>query len=278
MSYSLHNKRMSTGITILNASYGAGATVEDVTSQVTSHIKDGKLNLPVSLSSLNITDPAPGQPKQLTVSYTINNGSTNSKIVSDGSTLSIDAPPQTVASGLTITKAEYGYSGNYTDVTDAIQSYVSDGSISLTVSPSSAGIPDPNPNKKKNLKVVYTLNGSKNSETIDDGSKFVLSAPPLDAPGTKTPKQKLLSGAFSITSSIGYFITLFTLLLNLFACVRISLNWFNTIVPGVVIGIFPYSFFWAVLPTLFFRRCVFSMNALTDAVKNPIGGLYLQYV
>ena len=269
---------MSTGITILNASYGAGSATEDVTSQVTSHIKEGKLNLPVSASSLNVTDPAPGQSKQLIVSYTINNGSTNSKTVSEGSTLMIDAPPQTVASGLTITKAEYGYAGNYTDVTDAIQSYVSDGSISLTVSPSTAGIPDPNPNKKKSLKVTYTLNGSKNSETIDDGAKFVLSAPPLDAPAGKSPKQHVLSGMGSIMSGIGYFMTTFIYLLNIFACVRISLNWFNTIIPGLAIGFLPFSFFWIVLPILFARRIVFGTNALTDYVKNPIGGIYLQYV
>jgi hypothetical protein len=88
---------MSTGITIVNASYGSGSSTVDVTSTVTSHIKDGELNISVSASSLNVTDPAPGQPKQLTVSYTINNGSTNSKTVTEGNTLHITAHGQKTA-------------------------------------------------------------------------------------------------------------------------------------------------------------------------------------
>ena len=269
---------MSTGITIVSASYGSGSSTTDVTSVVTSHIKDGELNLLVSASSLNVTDPAPGQPKQLTVSYTINSGSTNSKTVSDGNTLHITAPGQKVADGLVITKAEYGYAGNYTDVTDAIRSYVSNGSIDLKVGPSTAGIPDPNPAKKKSLKVTYTLNGSSNTETIDDGKKFTLSAPPLDGPPTKTPRQHALTWLGMLGVNFGYFVMTVTYLLNLIACSRISLNWFNTVTFGFFIGLIPLSYFHIVLPALIFRRLFFSTNALTDAVKSPIGGWYLQYI
>jgi hypothetical protein len=261
---------MSTGITIVNASYGSGSSTVDVTSTVTSHIKDGELNISVSASSLNVTDPAPGQPKQLTVSYTINNGSTNSKTVTEGNTLHITAPGQKTADGLIITKAEYGYTGNYTDVTDAIQSYVSNGAIDLKVGPSTAGIPDPNPSKKKSLKVTYTLNGSSNTETIDDGKKFTLSAPPLDAPPTKTPRQHALSAMGIVAINFGYFVTTFMYLLNLFACCRVSFNWLNTLIPGFFIGLLPFSYLWSVLPILFIRRIVFDMDALTTAIKNPL--------
>lgn len=261
---------MSTGITIVNASYGSGSSTVDVTSTVTSHIKDGELNISVSASSLNVTDPAPGQPKQLTVSYTINNGSTNSKTVTEGNTLHITAPGQKTADGLIITKAEYGYTGNYTDVTDAIQSYVSNGAIDLKVGPSTAGIPDPNPSKKKSLKVTYTLNGSSNTETIDDGKKFTLSAPPLDAPPTKTPRQHALSAMGIVAINFGYFVSTFVYLLNLFACCRISFNWLNTLIPGFFIGLLPFSYLWSVLPILFIRRILFDMDALTSAIKNPL--------
>ena len=259
---------MSTGITIVSASYGSGSATTDVTSIVTSHIKDGELNLLVSASSLNVTDPAPGQPKQLTVSYTINSGSTNSKTVTEGNTLHIIAPGQQTADGLVITKAEYGYAGNYTDVTDAIQSYVSNGSISLTVGPSTAGIPDPNPSKKKSLKVTYTLNGSSNSETIDDGKKFTLSAPPLDAPSTKTPRQHALTGMGILAINFGYFISTFVILLNIFACCRISLNYFNSFIVGFLVGLLPFSYFWAVLPVLFARSLLVGAPILTEAIKN----------
>jgi len=262
---------MSTGITIVSASYGSGTSTVDVTSTVTSHIKDGELNIPVSASSLNVTDPAPGQPKQLIVSYTINNGSTNSKTVTEGNTLHITAPGQKTADGLVITKAEYGYTGNYTDVTNAIQSYVSNGSIDLTVGPSTAGIPDPNPSKKKSLKVTYTLNGSSNTETIDDGKKFTLSAPPLDAPSTKTPRQHALTGMGIVAINFGYFVTTFLFLLNLFACCRISINWFNTVIPGFFIGLMPFSYLWAMLPLVFAGRIILQTNVLTtETLKNPL--------
>lgn len=269
---------MSTGITIVSASYGSGSATTDVTSTVTSHIKDGELNILVSANSLNVTDPAPGQPKQLTVSYTINSGSTNSKTVTEGNTLHITAPGQKTADGLVITKAEYGYTGNYTDVTDAIQTYVSNGSINLTVGPSTAGVPDPNPAKKKNLKVTYTLNGSSNTETIDDGKKFTLSAPPLDAPSTKTPHQSATGAMGMIIGNLGYFVLVFVALLNLIACCRVSLNWFGTIIVGFVVGLAPISYIWAVLPLLFLRRIVLTSNALTDGIHAPIGGWFLQYI
>lgn len=269
---------MSTGITIVSAEYGIVPEMIDVTSQVTSHIKDGELNLLVSPASLNVTDPAAGKPnKILNVSYTINSGSTNTKSVTEGNTLHIIAPGQKTADGLVITKAEYGYAGNYTDVTDAIQTHVSNGSIDLTVGPSSAGIPDPNPAKKKSLKVTYTLNGSSNTETIDDNKKFTLSAPPLDAPSTKTPRQTATGAMGMIIGNIGYFVTTFIILLNLIACCRVSLNWFNTVVIGFVVGLAPLSYVWAVLPLLFLRRMIFTSNALTDRIHSPIGGWFLQY-
>ena len=263
----------------MSAQYGIVPEMIDVTSQVTSHIKDGELNLLVSPASLNVSDPAAGKPnKTLNVSYTINNGSTNTKTVTEGNTLHIIAPGQKTADGLVITKAEYGYTSNYTDVTDAIQSYVSNGSIDLKVGPSTAGIPDPNPAKKKSLKVTYTLNGSSNTETIDDGKMFKLSAPPLDAPSTKTPHQSATGAMGMIVINFGYFISIFLILINIIACCRVSLAWFGTVVIGFVVGLAPFSYLWGVLPALFFRRLFFSANALSDAVKNPIGGLYLQYI
>ena len=174
---------MATGIKITKATYGAGTKTVDVKAAVSSHIKDGELNLVVSPDSLGVEDPAPGQTKQLTVSYTINGGDTNVKSAYDNEAIILSAPSARVASGLDIVKAQYGYAGNMTDVTDAIRNYISNGLIKLKVSPSTVGIPDPNPNKQKVLEVDYTLNGAKNSETIKDNSMFHVSAPPADSPG-----------------------------------------------------------------------------------------------
>ena len=269
------------GIKVTSATYSlpSGSSSVDVTNAVNSSIKEGHLVIPsISAAALNVTDPAPGQPKVLQVTYTINGGSSLTKSVNDGDYLEINAPPQRIASGLEIKKAEYGYTGNYTDVTDAVQNYLSDGTISLTVGFKNVGIPDPNPNKQKNLKVRYSINGAEGSQTVKDGEVFKISAPAIDAPSGKSPKEHVLTVAGALLSGISYFMLTFFHLLNFFACTRVSLNWFNTIIPGVAVGVFPLSFFWIVLPVLFFRRIVFSTNALTDYIKNPIGGYYLQYI
>lgn len=199
---------MATGIKITKATYGAGSKLVDVKGAVSSHIKEGELNLVVSADSLGVEDPAPGQTKQLTVSYTINDGDTNVKSAYDNEAIIISAPPARVASGLDIVKAQYGYPGNMTDVTDAIRNYISNGLIKLKVSPSAVGIPDPNPNKQKTLEVDYTLNGSKNSESIKDNSMFHVSAPPASSPsgdGTSIGTQIGWAIAYAIMYSF-YFI------------------------------------------------------------------------
>ena len=197
---------MSTGLTILSARYGVGSTTVDVKSAVSSHVKDGNVSLVVTPSSLGVEDPAPGQLKTLTVEYSINGGSSNSDSVKDGDYLKIDAPPERDASGLQITKAEYGYSGNFADVTDAIQNHVSNGSINITVSPSTAGIPDPNPAKPKMLKVDVTINGAATSYSIPDGKKFKLSAPAKNRDANAPVGDSVASIGSTFTSAITKFI------------------------------------------------------------------------
>ena len=209
---------MSSGVTILSARYGVGTSTVDVKSALSSQTKDGKINLVVSPSSLNVDDPAPGQIKTLTAEYSINGGSSNTESIKDGNYLKIDAPPERVASGLQIVKAEYGYQDNFADVTDAIQNYVSNGSISITVSPSTVGIPDPNPSKPKFLKVDATINGATSNYTIADGKKFTLSAPALDT-GATVPVRQTVASIYSTVWS-----ATLSLVFHMF--------WFSTIFLG----------------------------------------------
>ena len=191
---------MSTGISVQSATYGVGNSQTDVTGTVAGMIKDGLLNVPVSASALNVTDPAPGQLKMLVIKYTINSGATNITSEKDGGVITINAPPQRTASGLQIKKAEYGIPGTLQDVTDAVQNQVSsDGSIKLKVGFKELGLPDPDPTKKKSLFVEYTLNGSVNEGQFSDGEYFKLNAPSTDAPNNKTPTQN----TFSFLGKIG---------------------------------------------------------------------------
>jgi hypothetical protein len=167
------------GISIKTATYGVGSTTVDVKAAVSAQVKDGVVNFTVSPTTLN-ADPAPDQLKTLNVSYTINGGAKNTQSLKDGSQFLIDAPPARTASGLQITKAQYGYTGNLTDVTNALQDLIKNGSINVKVSPSAVGLPDPNPNKKKALEVDYTINGAPNTLIVMDGDTFAVSAPPAE--------------------------------------------------------------------------------------------------
>lgn len=205
------------GIKITKALYGSGSTTVDVTKSVMSHMRDGAINLVVTPDALNVPDPAPGQQKTLDVSYVINNGKQMNQSIKDNELLMISAPPERLATGLQITKAEYGYAGNWTDVTDAIQNHVRDGTIKITVGPKSAGIPDPNPNKQKSLAVEYTVNGSPNTVELVDGKTLNISAPPLDSADPTTPsgyvKQLVgivFSNIFVFLGMLLYTISMFT--------------------------------------------------------------------
>lgn len=201
---------MSTGLTIQKATYGNGTSTVDVTGAVSKKVKDGVLNFTVSPTSLGIEDPAPGQLKTIDISYTINDGSKNDLSKKDNDLVFIDAPPARDASGLQIVKAEYGYPGNWTEVTDAVQNLMSsNNSIDLKVGFKELGLPDPNPNKQKQLKVDYTLNGSSSTQTLKDGERFKLSAPPREGSDGKTPSQHVNSILWSLFAGASKFIGMF---------------------------------------------------------------------
>jgi hypothetical protein len=250
---------MSTGISVVQASYGVGTTSTDVTKTVASLVKDGSLRFTVSPTALNVADPAPGQLKTLTLTYTINGGSNNTSTTTDSNVVSIDAPPATTASGLQIIKAEYGYSGNYTDVTDAIQNQVSNGSINITVGFNSVGIPDPNPNKQKELKVEYTLNGRKTSETLKDGRNFKLSAPPAEARSNTTPSQTVGSIMGMLFKAVAYFFGMFLYTLSIFTAIAYGNQFISPMLWGALAFFIPFYSFWA-LPIITFIVRLFSSD------------------
>lgn len=249
------------GIKILKASYGTGTTTVDVTKAVSSHIKDGILNLTVTPDSLNVSDPAPNQLKSLDVSYTINNGSSMSQTVKDNEILMISAPPERKATGLRITKAEYGYPGNLTDVTDAIQNHIKNGSINIKVSPSTVGVPDPNPNKVKTLSIQYEINGAPNSTDVSDGSSLKISAPPEELPDNRTPIQHAVSFFGTIYNAVSIFLGMFLFTLSLYACMDLSIpTGFPQIALGAIGFLLPGVAFWGLPWLIFFRRLIYTTD------------------
>jgi hypothetical protein len=257
---------MSTGLSVSKATYGAGSTTVDVTSAVSSKIKDGVLNFTVSPSSFNVEDPAPGQIKQVEISYTVNGGSTNSVTKKDGDLVSIDAPPVRMASGLQITKAEYGYSGNYTDVTNAVQDLMkSDGSINLKVGFKEVGLPDPNPNKQKQLNVEYTINGSPTKDTFKDGETFKISAP---AKEDTSNKQKLGDSvnSFFFTLFLGAlkFCGVFLYAISVFTAYEYGNYFIHPYFWGAIAFFLPFFSFWG-LPFITFAVRLFRPTDIVPA-------------
>jgi hypothetical protein len=254
---------MSTGINIKSASYGVGSTNVDVTSEVSSKILDGALNLPVTASALGVDDPAPGQLKTLTIQYSINGGNINSIVEKDGGTAIISAPSERVASGLQITKAEYGYPGNYQDVTDAVQNYLkSDGSVNFKVGFKEVGLPDPNPAKQKQLNVEYTVNGSKNTKTLKDGETWKMSAPP-NVSNKKTKATDFVTSVIgSLISGVFRFVGLYIFFLSMYTVVEYGVSFnarFGKNISEILwyaIGLIPFSSLW-LLPTINFFLILF---------------------
>lgn len=250
---------MSTGISISKASYGLGTQTTDVTTAVSSHIQDGKMNFTVTPAALNTEDPSPGQTKTLTITYSINGGSSNTMSVTDGNLVSLNAPPAQSATGLEIQKAEYGYTGNFTDVTDALQAYISNGSIDVVVGFKAMGIPDPNPAKQKTLTVDYTINGAKNSANIVDGKHFKVSAPSIVSPDNKTPSQHVMTAMSILFKNTAYFIGVYLQTLSVFSAYDFGQTFISPILWGGIAFFIPFFSFWA-LPIMIFWIRLFSSS------------------
>lgn len=249
------------GIKITKALYGTGTTTVDVTKSVLSHVKDGVINLTITPDSLAITDPAPGQQKSLDIAYTINGGKEMQQMIKDNEILMISAPPERRATGLQITKAEYGYVGNFTDVTDAIQNYVTNGSINIKVGPSTVGIPDPNPNKLKTLSVEYTINGYPSTSQVTDGKMLNISAPPVDEVDNKNPSQHAMSVFSMVYMAIGKFLAMFLYTLSIYACMDLSVSTgFPELALGAIGVVLPYVAFWGLPWIFFFRRLIYTTD------------------
>ena len=240
------------GIVVSSATYGSTSSSVDVTKVVSNAVKNGVLSINnVSPSTLDVEDPAPKDPKTLNVSYSINGGSTQSTSVRDGDNLFVNAPPERVATGLRITRAEYGYPGNFTDVTDALQLMVRNGKIDLKVSFSAVGLPDPNPHKQKELQVDYTINGAPNSKTFKDGERFFVSAPATEGPDSSTPAKNVQSGVNIVFYNVVRLIWTFFYAWSILIGMEFGKNFVSPYLWGGLGIVLPFFAFWGLPPIAF---------------------------
>lgn len=83
-----NSPKASGKLVIVSASYGVGSRQRDVTSQLRGRISRDRLDVQVD-NDMAGTDPAPGTPKQLTVTYTLGGGREQRVRVDENSRLAI---------------------------------------------------------------------------------------------------------------------------------------------------------------------------------------------
>jgi hypothetical protein len=156
---------------IWGASYDGLTT--DVTELVRGLVKQDALNVTASIALLG--DPAAGKIKNLRVEYQ-KGGAFAKKMVGEGSTLAIGFDEKAAPLRLVVTKAVYGnfVDGQIVDVSYKVADMVKDDALS--VSNYNILFGDPAPNKRKELRVEYTLDGQVKSKVLSETEPLVLSA------------------------------------------------------------------------------------------------------
>ncbi len=75
-------------LSILSATYGAGSRSRDVVGRLQSMIRNGRLSTAVNNATMG-SDPAPGVPKTLRVTYSVGRAASQQTVVQEGSQLNI---------------------------------------------------------------------------------------------------------------------------------------------------------------------------------------------
>ncbi len=178
---------------ITRAQYGDGRRMNDVTALLNGKIAENRLEIAITNANLG-GDPAPAVKKTITVDYEYN-GQPASLKIAEGETLrlpgtSVAVSPSapvtvTAPSGgtlapkvptLRILRATYGAGRRATsDVTASVAARVSNGTLSIPVTPDALG-GDPAPGNVKTLMVEYEYNGQRLTATAKDAESLFLPA------------------------------------------------------------------------------------------------------
>jgi hypothetical protein len=169
----------SAQLVIVKAVYGDlsdPAATTNVTAEVAAMVNKDVLNVRVD-NDIFGGDPAPNVPKQLNVDYTID-GVAGTKSAFEGGRLRISAnanPVSAKKSRLVIRKAVYGDlpNGMASDVTADVAEMVENDALEVTANNENFG--DPAGGTVKKLRVDYTFDGWKKSQTVEEGDTLKIS-------------------------------------------------------------------------------------------------------
>jgi hypothetical protein len=193
-------------IYVQSAFYGRGGYGIDVTRQV-QELADQRGEVYVSNSTFG-ADPAPGQTKFLTITYSVD-GQRITRRIEENHVFRFQVPeappPPNVGRevpgpyppwpapgairgrvigrvpgyrdegdeyGPRIVRAVYGTHGRYVDVTEIVRRFARDG-VRFEVSNETFGV-DPYKGRSKKLKVIYEVNGETSEKEYDEGDRVRL--------------------------------------------------------------------------------------------------------
>ena len=164
--------RAERSLQILRADYGADNRFADVTSLLSSRVRDGQLSLAVNNNTMG-GDPADQHHKALSVWY-VEDGRPANVVVSEGGYLNLPAENGYFSGNLRVMRAQYGADFRYFDVTDRLNALIQGDQLRLRVNNDSMG-GDPATDRHKELTVVYIFNGQQFRTRVNE--KDVLSLP-----------------------------------------------------------------------------------------------------
>lgn len=172
--------------------------------------------------------------------------------------------------GLNVTKASYGITGNFTDVTKEVQSMVQDGSIDFTVSAQNLGILDPAPGVTKTFQIQYTINGGTSTLLQkNDGDQITISAPP-DTSKPTAPASGVAKVFGYVHLALGIFLVIFLAAMGYFTGKLLAPGGLG-IAVGILLGVMSIFGFGVPLFLIVFVYVLFGGVLLfPDQVKNVV--------
>jgi hypothetical protein len=154
---------------------------------------------------------------------------------------------------LVIKEATYGNGPNYANVTNQLQSLITDDSIDIVVSPKTMGS-DPSVGSAKSLSVTYVVDGTQDHKTVADGSTFSVYTSQKKPANVRASIGNATSSLFS--SLVGGLST-FLHLLGVGIAYNVGTTVFDPIFGYILTGlalVIPYFGLWGIPMIVFFYR------------------------
>ncbi len=167
---------MAQGGELVAAEYGRGDHRADVTQQVRSFIRDGRLVFDVNDQTFGV-DPARGHVKDLYLRVRHWDGNVEEFHFPEYAHVNLWLDPERGYDwherGLHIMRAYYGGNGHFVDVTEQLRGYKHEGRLFVMVDNRSMG-GDPDPEVHKVLRVLYFMDGERRQIVVPEHSELRL--------------------------------------------------------------------------------------------------------